>query len=78
MAAKDYISMMMGDAADVGTSSTDGTDRTDNSNSMGARSAMPEYAFDAYGARFHHGFCCVRVSAIGLWCGARFSTGIYT
>jgi hypothetical protein len=27
------------------------------------------------GARFHHGFCCVRVSIIGLWHGARFSAG---
>jgi TPR repeat protein len=29
---------------------------------------------------FHHGFCCVRVSIIGLrlLCGARFSTEIYT
>jgi hypothetical protein len=28
-----------------------------------------------YGARFHHGFCCVRVSTIGLQ--ARFSTEIH-
>jgi hypothetical protein len=34
-----------------------------------------------YGARFHHGFCCVGVgSSIGLWLlyGARFSTEIHT
>jgi hypothetical protein len=33
-----------------------------------------------YGARFHHGFCCVRVSSIGLRLlyGVRFSTGFYT
>jgi hypothetical protein len=33
-----------------------------------------------YGARLHHGFCCVRVSIIELRLlyGVRFSTAIYT